>query len=75
MKVYVQVIDQRTSVYQTGMIEEPVINGKEVENALEHFGVTYGTVKWHSRISTDDNSFALFGEVERTTKVVSVFAK
>ena len=44
MKVFVQVIDTRTGVYQTGMIEENVIEGKEIENALLHFGVS--DIKW-----------------------------
>lgn len=63
MKVYLQVIDTNTGVYQTGMIDEPVIKGKEIENALGHFGVRYADVEW-----TNSN----YGEIINTTKVVSV---
>lgn len=63
MKVFLQVIDTKTGIYQVGMIEEPVIKGKEVDNALAHFGVTYGNVDW-----VNEN----FGKVEGTSKVVTV---
>lgn len=71
MKVYIQVIDTTTGVYQTGMINEPVIDGKEIENALLHFGVSYAHIEWHSKnnIANVGNSF---GEVEGTSKVVTV---
>ena len=46
MKVYVQVVDTQTSIYQSGMIEERVKQGSEVANALKHFGVIYGEVAW-----------------------------
>lgn len=67
MKIYIQIVDKRTGVYQTGMIDEPVIEGKEVENALSHFGVTYGHIKWNH----NSESFK-YGEIEGTTKVVSI---
>lgn len=63
MKVFIQVIDKRTGIYQTGMIEEPVVKGKEIDNALAHFGVRYGDVDWKNNN---------YGEVEGTSKVVSV---
>ena len=69
MKVFVQVIDTRTGVYQTGMIEENVIKGKEIENALLHFGVS--NVKWKP-FNQIENANNYFGEVTNTTKVVSV---
>lgn len=69
MKVFVQVIDTRTGVYQTGMIEENVIKGKEIENALLHFGVS--NVKWKP-FNQIENANNYFGEVINTTKVVSV---
>lgn len=65
MKVFVQVIDTRTAVYQTGMIDEPVVKDKEINNALAHFGVRYGDVNWKNNN---------YGEVEGTSKVVSVVA-
>ena len=69
MKVFVQVIDTRTGVYQTGMIEENVIEGKEIENVLLHFGVS--NVKWKP-FNQIENANNYFGEVINTTKVVSV---
>ena len=71
MKVYIQVIDTITGVYQTGMINESVINGKEIENALLHFGVRYAHVKWHSKNNLINISNG-FGEVEGTSKVVTI---
>lgn len=64
MKVYLQVIDTRTGVYQTGMLDEPTKEGFELRNALEHFGVNYLDVMWEDKH---------FGKVEKTTKVVVVF--
>ena len=63
MKVFLQIIDTRTGIYQTGMIDEPIIKGKEVENALSHFGISYGHIKW-----INEN----FGEVEGTSKVITI---
>lgn len=67
MRVYIQIVDKTTGIYQTGMIDEPVIKGKEIENALLHFGVTYGHVLWH-----DTSDSHKFGEIENTNKVVCV---
>jgi len=70
MKVFVQVIDTRTGIYQTGMIDEPsIMEGKEIENALLHFGVS--DIKWKP-ISQIENSNNYFGEAKGTTKIVSV---
>jgi hypothetical protein len=71
MKIYIQIVDTNTGIYQTGMIEEPVMHGKEIENALMHFGVSYAHIKWHSKnqlLNIGNN----FGEVEGTSKVVSI---
>lgn len=68
MKIYVQVVDTKTGIYQTGMVDEPVIKGSEIDNALRHFGVLYGEVEW---VSKYNNKF-LNGIVTGTTKVVSI---
>ena len=67
MKVYVEVVDSKTGIYQTGMIDEPVVKGHEIQNALMHFGVVYGEVIWEARASN-----YLFGKVENTTKLISI---
>ena len=71
MKIYVQVVDTNNGLYQTGMIDEPAAHGSEIDNALRHFGVSEPNVKWHnkSQLLNIGNSF---GEVEGTSKVVSV---
>ena len=71
MKIYVQVVDTNNGLYQTGMIDEPAASGSEIDNALRHFGVSETNVKWHnkSQLLNIGNSF---GEVEGTSKVVSV---
>ena len=72
MKVYVQVIDTRSGISQNGMIEESVEKGFEIANALGHFGVDINTVNWLFKHS---NAYiARYGEVNNTTKVVSVTA-
>lgn len=45
------------------MIEEPVSEGTEIANALQHFGISYGSVTWKT---------PNYGEVEGTFKVVSI---
>lgn len=67
MKVYVQIVDCRTGIYQCGMIDEPVMEGKEIENALAHFGINC------SGCSTEcwsENAGIM--SVDRTTKIVSI---
>ena len=73
MKIYVQVVDTNNGLYQTGMIDEPVARGSEIDNALRHFGVSEPNVKWHnkSQLLNIGNSF---GEVEGTSKVVTIVA-
>lgn len=39
MKVYVIIVDKNSGTYQSGMIDEPVIERKVIENALAHFGL------------------------------------
>ncbi len=65
MKVFVQIVDTSTGVYQCGGIEEPVQKGQEVVNALGHFGIR--DVEWQYK--ADDR---MIGAVNGTTKVVSV---
>lgn len=65
-KVYVQIIDTKTAIYQFGMIEEPVVKGKEIDNALAHFGVSYGSVNWLYKDKVK------YGEIEGTSKIVTV---
>lgn len=70
MRVYVQVIDSKTGVYQTGVIDEPVKEGFEVQNAISHFGVNYGHVEWNK--SFINNAQVMFGNIRDTSKIVSV---
>lgn len=75
MKVFIQTVDTLTGISQTGMIEEPIIKGQEIQNALKHFGVVYGEVKWNSNFVNSDvanNPRLLTGYVEGGNKVVNV---
>lgn len=65
MKVYVQVIDTFTGVYQTGMIDERIQKDLDVSNALAHFGVRYGDVDWEVK----EPNYG-FGKVRDAFKVV-----
>lgn len=65
MKVFVQIVDTSTGIYQCGGIEEPVQKGLEVVNALAHFGIR--DIEWQYK--ADDR---MIGIVNETTKVVSV---
>ena len=67
MKVFVQIVDIRTGIYQCGGIEEPVQKGQEVTNALGHFGIRTGDIEWQYK--ADDR---MIGAVSDTTKVVSI---
>lgn len=73
MKVYVQVVDVKTAIYQTGMIDEPVLDGFEIENALRHFGIFISEVDW---INQEYDSKYIFknGKVKDTSKIVSILA-
>ena len=74
-RVYVQIVDTLTGISQTGMIEEPVKENHEIENAIKHFGVIYGEVKWNSNfINTDvaNNPRLFTGYVEGANKIINV---
>ena len=71
MKTYVQIVDSRTGIYQTGMIDEPIKKGLEIENAISHFGVSYGHVSWTSK-HEDDRLVCCFGEINDTSKILTV---
>ena len=68
MKVHVVIIDKKAGVYQQGMVDEPVVKGKEIENALKHFGAFYGEINW----IFDQNNQIKYGEIIGTTKIVSI---
>lgn len=77
MKVFVQVIDTKTAVYQHGMIEEPIVKGSEIINALKHFGVIYGEVEWYNDMTDGDlenKPHIMTGNIIGTTKIVNVVA-
>lgn len=67
MKVFIQIVDVKTGVYQTGMIDEPIQKGFEIANAIGHFGININNVDWETK--TNLNSF---GKITGTTKVVSI---
>jgi hypothetical protein len=73
--VYVQIVDTLTGISQTGMIEEPVKENHEIENAIKHFGVVYGEVTWNSDFINEDVSNhprLLTGCVDGTNKIINV---
>ena len=74
-KVYVLIVDTITGISQSGMIEEPVIKGQEIQNALKHFGIVYGEITWNSDFINEDvvnHPRLLTGYVDGTNKVVNV---
>lgn len=74
-RVYVQIVDSLTGISQTGMIEEPVKENLEIENAIKHFGIIYGEVAWNSNFINEDvanNPKLLTGYVEGANKVINV---
>ena len=72
MKVFVQVIDEKTGIYSGGMIDEPVKSGLEIDNAITHFGILPSEVEWLSSYSTNSQIKNKYGKVTGTTKIVSV---
>lgn len=70
MKVFVQIIDTITGIYQTGMIDENVVKGKEIENALLHFGVHEREMTWLNTCNVN-NVCTKFGQIEGTSKIVN----
>lgn len=67
-KVSVMIVDTKTGVSQFGVIEEPVKEGYEIDNALKHFGVERGHVIFEESLWEN----ILYGFVEGTTKYVNV---
>lgn len=65
-KTFVQIIDTINGISQYGKIEEPIVKGKEIDNALAHFGVSYGNVNWLYKDKV------WYGEIEGTSKIVTV---
>ena len=75
MKVYVQVVDTLTGISQNGMIEEPVVSGQEVQNAIKHFGIINNEIIWNYdfiNINLINNPRVLTGYVDGTSKIVNV---
>ena len=77
MRVFVQIVNTLNGISQTGMIEEPVIKGQEIENAIKHFGVIYGEVTWNSNFINEDvgnHPRLLTGYIEGANKVINIIA-
>lgn len=77
MKVFVQIVNILNGISQTGMIEEPVVKGQEIENAIKHFGVIYGEVTWNSDFINEDvanHPRLLTGYVDGANKVINIIA-
>lgn len=72
MKVYLQVIDTKTGIYQCGMIDEPVKKDFEVENAVRHFGITGSSISWV--IDHKNGCVVKHGIVEGTSKIINLVA-
>ena len=74
-RVYVQVVKTMTGGYQHEMIDEQVMEGFEVANALKHLGINSGEVSWNSDFingKMENNPRLMTGFVEGTDKVVNV---
>ena len=74
-RVYVQIVNTLNGISQTGMIEEPVVKGQEIQNALKHFGVIYGEITWNSNfinIDVANNPQLLTGYVDGSNKIINV---
>ena len=75
MKIFVQIVNTLNGISQTGMIEEPVVKGQEIQNALKHFGVIYGEITWNSNfinIDVANNPQLLTGYVEGANKIINI---
>lgn len=66
MKVFIQVIDSKTGIFQHGVIDEPVSAGLEITNALKHFGID--RVTWIQQVPNEMK----YGKVDDTSKIVNV---
>ena len=73
MKVSVMIVDTVNEITQYGTIEEPVMKGCEIINALKHFGVLNSEVEW-TTAGSNGKWESKFGIVKDTTKVVNVVA-
>lgn len=70
MKVCLLIVDIKTGIYQQGMLDEPVKEGFEIQNALKHFGASYGEINW---IFSQNSPFQVkYGEITGTSKVVYI---
>lgn len=77
MKVFIQIVDTFHGIHQEGMIEEPVKESFEIENALKHFGVDYGKVTWEEKVLENNvaTSFTIMrGRVDNAYKVINIIA-
>lgn len=75
MKIFVQIVNTLNGISQTGMIEEPIVKGQEIQNALKHFGIVYGEVSWNSDFINNDvanNPRLLTGYVDGANKIINV---
>ena len=75
MKIFIQIVDSRTGIHQSGMINEPAGKGFEIPNALGHFGVSQLNVDWNTEFVYDDivnSPKAMIGIVKDTSKIVSI---
>lgn len=71
-KVYIQIVDILSGISQNGVIEEPVSEGLEIQNALAHFSV--GGVNWFNEYKTDTYETKC-GQVVDTSKIVNVVVR
>ena len=74
-KIYVQIVNTLNGISQTGMIEEPVVKGQEIQNALKHFGIVYGEITWNNDFINEDvanHPRLLTGSVDGVNKIVNV---
>jgi len=67
MRVYIQIVDKYTGIYQCGVIDEPAQD--PVENAIKHFNV--GDVKFQTSVNLPDYS-SYIGEIIGTSKVITI---
>lgn len=75
MKIFVQIIDTKTGIYQTRMIDESVKEGNEIANAIKHFGPSYGEITWNDDFINQEvvnNPRILTGYIEGTSKIVNI---
>ena len=54
MKIFIQVVDSRTGIHQSGMIDEPTKKGFEIPNALGHFGINQLDIDWEYKTSYEN---------------------